>query len=53
LSFALFLLSEDAALFAAPFDSIDKAIISNSFLYMGWGNFYPSSISAVFCDELA
>ena len=33
-SFALFLVSENEALFAAAFDSIDKAIISNSFLYM-------------------
>jgi hypothetical protein len=31
-SFALFLVSENEALFAAAFDSIDKAIISNSFL---------------------
>jgi hypothetical protein len=31
--FAVFLLRENEALFAAAFDSIDKAIVLNSFLY--------------------
>ena len=51
-SLELFLLSENAALFAAVFDSIDKAIFTNSFL-LWFRVSYPSSISAVFCDALA